>query len=187
MPVWISQQGTIDTCFLASINHDMQQHVIPFNMAYLFVATLSRFHRDAPAALHLYIPVYAQADTSTALTFLILTKSFVLLESITNKLVKLSLWSKFHLRKLIDSQLFKKNLHSMQPEITLLCSEVPAMFSAMSALQSCLYPLILFLYDQFRCCFTIQASVFLAFSLFLSSHHKPAEFLFSVIYSLFIK
>jgi hypothetical protein len=38
-----------DICFLVSINHDMQEHVIPFNMVPLFLASLSRLHRDAPA------------------------------------------------------------------------------------------------------------------------------------------
>jgi hypothetical protein len=47
----VQQNRTLagDICFLVSINHDMQEHVIPFNMVPLFLASLSRLHRDARA------------------------------------------------------------------------------------------------------------------------------------------
>jgi hypothetical protein len=63
VPLCTAKQDNIDSCFLAPISHDMQVRVTPFNMVYLFVATLSCSHRDAPAAAALVTFPYMHQQT----------------------------------------------------------------------------------------------------------------------------
>jgi hypothetical protein len=66
--------GTGDTCFLASINHHMQEHVTGFNMGPFFVASLSRLHRDAPDVTAVETFRYVHQPSQVTLTPFALTE-----------------------------------------------------------------------------------------------------------------